>query len=167
MEIRSLADTDFDTLYEAFSQAFADYEVQINGTQLRRMLKRRGVRRPAVVRGVRRRPNRRLHAERHRELRRPPDGLRHGNRDPRSLPGAGSRHPDFRTFHPVSEGGRYRPIPAGGPPAQHQSRFGLPETRVRCHPGVQLFLAGAGGGRCPCKGVPKPLSGPADRYPGL
>ena len=42
MEIRSLADTDFDTLYEAFSQAFADYEVQINGTQLRRMLKRRG-----------------------------------------------------------------------------------------------------------------------------
>lgn len=42
MEIRSLADTDFDTLYEAFSQAFADYEVQINGAQLRRMLKRRG-----------------------------------------------------------------------------------------------------------------------------
>ena len=42
MEIRSLADTAFDTLYEAFSQAFADYEVQINGAQLRRMLKRRG-----------------------------------------------------------------------------------------------------------------------------
>ena len=42
MEIRSLADTDFDTLYETFSQAFADYEVQINGAQLRRMLERRG-----------------------------------------------------------------------------------------------------------------------------
>ena len=42
MEIRSLAGTDFGTLFEAFSQAFADYEVQLNEVQLRRMLKRRG-----------------------------------------------------------------------------------------------------------------------------
>ena len=163
MEIRSLADTDFDTLYEAFSQAFADYEVQINGTQLRRMLKRRGFDARLSFAAF---DGDRIAAFTLNGIGNY-DGLRHGNRDPRSLPGAGSRHPDFRTFHPVSEGGRYRPIPAGGPPAQHQSRFGLPETRVRCHPGVQLFLAGAGGGRCPCKGVPKPLSGPADRYPGL
>lgn len=42
MEIRSLADTGFSTLFGAFRQAFADYEVQLDKAQLRRMLRRRG-----------------------------------------------------------------------------------------------------------------------------
>ena len=42
MEIRSLANTGFDTIFKAFSQAFADYEMQLNSEQLRTMLKRRG-----------------------------------------------------------------------------------------------------------------------------
>lgn len=42
MEIRSLHDTGFATLFKAFSRAFADYEVQINELQLQTMLTRRG-----------------------------------------------------------------------------------------------------------------------------
>ena len=42
MEIKSLEKTSFGTLSEAFGQAFADYEVQLDKTQLRRMLRRRG-----------------------------------------------------------------------------------------------------------------------------
>ena len=42
MEIRSLAGTDFDTLCEAFAQAFADYDIDSGREPLRRMLKRRG-----------------------------------------------------------------------------------------------------------------------------
>ena len=42
MEIRSLADTDFDTLCEAFAQAFANYDIDSNHEALRRMLRRRG-----------------------------------------------------------------------------------------------------------------------------
>jgi len=42
MEIKSLAYTDFDTMYKAFNQAFIDYEIQINDEQLKAMLKRRG-----------------------------------------------------------------------------------------------------------------------------
>jgi ribosomal protein S18 acetylase RimI-like enzyme len=42
MEIKSLDKTDFETIFKAFSQAFADYEIQINGAELRAMLKRRG-----------------------------------------------------------------------------------------------------------------------------
>ena len=42
MEIRSLATIDFDTIFEAFSQAFADYEMQNDKEQLRTMLARRG-----------------------------------------------------------------------------------------------------------------------------
>lgn len=42
MEIRSLAKTDFDTIFKAFNQAFATYEVQLNKVQLQTMLKRRG-----------------------------------------------------------------------------------------------------------------------------
>ena len=42
MEIRSLADTDFDTLYEAFARAFADYEIHPGREDLRKMLRRRG-----------------------------------------------------------------------------------------------------------------------------
>ncbi|WP_307756520.1 hypothetical protein [uncultured Alistipes sp.] len=42
MEIRSLANTNFETLYKAFSRAFADYEVQINKRQFQAMLVRRG-----------------------------------------------------------------------------------------------------------------------------
>lgn len=42
MEIRSLATTSFEALFEAFSRAFADYELQLDGQQLRAMLKRRG-----------------------------------------------------------------------------------------------------------------------------
>ncbi|MDU1904592.1 MAG: GNAT family N-acetyltransferase [Dysgonomonas sp.] len=42
MEIKSLAKTSFDTIFEAFAQAFTDYEIQINKEQLEAMLKRRG-----------------------------------------------------------------------------------------------------------------------------
>lgn len=42
MELKSLAGTDFGTLYDAFADAFADYEVRIDGPQFRRMLRRRG-----------------------------------------------------------------------------------------------------------------------------
>jgi len=42
MEIKSLAGTSFDTIFEAFSRAFADYELQQDKEQLRSMLKRRG-----------------------------------------------------------------------------------------------------------------------------
>ena len=42
MEIRSLENTGFESIFKAFSQAFADYEVQWNKTQLKTMLKRRG-----------------------------------------------------------------------------------------------------------------------------
>lgn len=42
MEIRPLTGIDFDTLYEAFDEAFADYDTHFGKEQLRRMLKRRG-----------------------------------------------------------------------------------------------------------------------------
>lgn len=42
IEIRSLAGTDFDTLYEAFAQAFADYEIHPGREELNKMLRRRG-----------------------------------------------------------------------------------------------------------------------------
>lgn len=42
MEIKSLAGIDFDTIFEGFSQAFAEYELQQDRTQFRKMLQRRG-----------------------------------------------------------------------------------------------------------------------------
>jgi ribosomal protein S18 acetylase RimI-like enzyme len=42
MEIKSLENTDFETIFKAFGQAFADYEIQINAEELKIMLKRRG-----------------------------------------------------------------------------------------------------------------------------
>lgn len=42
MEIKSLGNTSFDELFEAFKQAFADYELQLNKNEYRSMLKRRG-----------------------------------------------------------------------------------------------------------------------------
>ena len=42
MQIKSLKNTDFDTIFRAFNQAFADYEMQLNQAQLQTMLKRRG-----------------------------------------------------------------------------------------------------------------------------
>lgn len=42
MEIRSLTDTNSDTLYEAFAQAFADYEIHPDRQELHKMLRRRG-----------------------------------------------------------------------------------------------------------------------------
>ncbi len=42
MEIRSLAQTDFDTLASAFGKAFGEYEVQVTPDELRTMLRRRG-----------------------------------------------------------------------------------------------------------------------------
>lgn len=42
MKIRSLEKTEFETIFRAFSQAFADYEMQWNKAQLLTMLKRRG-----------------------------------------------------------------------------------------------------------------------------
>lgn len=42
MEIKSLGKTDFKTIYIAFSNAFADYDIQLSSNELRAMLKRRG-----------------------------------------------------------------------------------------------------------------------------
>jgi ribosomal protein S18 acetylase RimI-like enzyme len=42
MNIKSLAKTDFETIFKAFNQAFADYEIQLNREQLQSMWKRRG-----------------------------------------------------------------------------------------------------------------------------
>lgn len=42
MEIKSLEETRFDVLFEAFDQAFAEYEVRLDKRQLQIMLKRRG-----------------------------------------------------------------------------------------------------------------------------
>lgn len=42
MEIKSLANIDFNTIFNGFSRAFADYEMQLNRVQLEAMLKRRG-----------------------------------------------------------------------------------------------------------------------------
>lgn len=42
MKIQSLSKVDFETIFEAFSHAFADYEMQVNRMQLQTMLKRRG-----------------------------------------------------------------------------------------------------------------------------
>ena len=42
IKLKSLKDIHFDVIYEAFNQAFANYEVQINKVQLQTMLKRRG-----------------------------------------------------------------------------------------------------------------------------
>lgn len=42
MEIRSLGKTDFETIISAFTQAFADYDIQINAEELKNMWKRRG-----------------------------------------------------------------------------------------------------------------------------
>ena len=42
MEIKSLKETDFGTICRAFGKAFADYELQLNDTQLQAMLTRRG-----------------------------------------------------------------------------------------------------------------------------
>jgi ribosomal protein S18 acetylase RimI-like enzyme len=42
MEIKSLKKTDFETIFKAFGQAFADYEMQVNAEELKAMWKRRG-----------------------------------------------------------------------------------------------------------------------------
>ena len=42
VEIKSLSGVSFDELFEAFEQAFADYEVQLNKAEHHKMLKRRG-----------------------------------------------------------------------------------------------------------------------------
>lgn len=42
MEIKSLENTDFDTLFRAFCEAFAEYEMQLDSEELRAMLIRRG-----------------------------------------------------------------------------------------------------------------------------
>ena len=43
MEIRSLNNICLNELFEAFEQAFADYEVQLNKVELLTMLKRRAL----------------------------------------------------------------------------------------------------------------------------
>ncbi len=42
MEIKSLKEIRFEIIYNAFSQAFEDYEIKLNQEQLQKMLKRRG-----------------------------------------------------------------------------------------------------------------------------
>ena len=41
MEIKSLQGIDFDTIFDAFSHAFEDYEVQVNKDQLQKMIQQR------------------------------------------------------------------------------------------------------------------------------
>ncbi len=43
MEIKSLGKTDFETIFNAFGQAFADYDIQLNTEELKSMWKRRGL----------------------------------------------------------------------------------------------------------------------------
>ena len=43
IRIKSLKNTSFDELFEAFRQAFAEDEMQLNRAELQAMLKRRGV----------------------------------------------------------------------------------------------------------------------------
>jgi ribosomal protein S18 acetylase RimI-like enzyme len=42
MEIKSLENENFKTIFRAFNQAFADYEIQLNAEELEKMLERRG-----------------------------------------------------------------------------------------------------------------------------
>jgi len=42
MEIKSLTNIDFETIFKAFSKAFADYDIQLNKYELKTMWKRRG-----------------------------------------------------------------------------------------------------------------------------
>ena len=42
IEIKSLGKTNFETIFKAFNQAFADYEMQLNYDELKTMCKRRG-----------------------------------------------------------------------------------------------------------------------------
>jgi hypothetical protein len=42
MEIKSLTNIDFGTIFKAFSKAFADYDIQLNEYELMTMWKRRG-----------------------------------------------------------------------------------------------------------------------------
>ena len=42
MEIKSLKDTEFDKIFDAFGKAFEDYEVQVNKEQMQTMIHRRG-----------------------------------------------------------------------------------------------------------------------------
>lgn len=42
MEIKSLGKIDFETIFIAFSKAFADYDIQLNADELKTMWKRRG-----------------------------------------------------------------------------------------------------------------------------
>ena len=42
IEIKSLGKTKFETIFKAFSKAFADYEIQLNADELKTMWKRRG-----------------------------------------------------------------------------------------------------------------------------
>ena len=42
MEIKNLVNTDFDTLFQCFEKAFADYEIHFEKEEVRSMLKRRG-----------------------------------------------------------------------------------------------------------------------------
>ena len=126
MEIKSLEKTSFGTLFEAFGQAFADYEVQLDKTQLRRMLRRRGFDPRLSFAAF--------------------DGewiaafTLNGTGNFNGLPtaydtGTGTleayRGKDLRTLHPLLAGGRNPAIPAGSPATQHKGGIGLPEARVR------------------------------------
>ncbi|MCD8073384.1 MAG: GNAT family N-acetyltransferase, partial [Alistipes sp.] len=42
MEIKSLASVSFEAIFEAFSSAFSDYEMQLRKVELAAMLRRRG-----------------------------------------------------------------------------------------------------------------------------
>jgi len=39
MEIKSLGKTDFGTIFKAFNQAFADYEIQLKDTEILKSIK--------------------------------------------------------------------------------------------------------------------------------
>ena len=123
MEIKSLENTCFGTLFEAFGQAFADYEVQLDETQLRRMLRRRGFDPRLSFAAF--------------------DGERiaaftlNGTGNFNGLPtaydtGTGTLEAyRGQGLHSLFAGGRNPAIPAGSPATQHKGGIGLPEARVR------------------------------------
>lgn len=130
MEIKSLENTCFGTLFEAFGQAFADYEVQLDETQLRRMLRRRGFDPRlsfAAFDGERIAAFTLNGTGNFNGL---PTAYDTGTGTLEAYRGQGSPQRSSNTPFPTC-GSRNPAIPAGSPATQHKGGIGLPEARVR------------------------------------
>ena len=131
MEIKSLENTCFGTLFEAFGQAFADYEVQLDETQLRRMLRRRGFDPRlsfAAFDGERIAAFTLNGTGNFNGL---PTAYDTGTGTLEAYRGQGLAAKVFEHSIPLFAGGRNPAIPAGSPATQHKGGIGLPEARVR------------------------------------